>query len=352
MPLSLPIASRLARHAVLAMALNTAIAASLTTAGNDTFSQNMLYSQFIGLSIWALIDGGRHLMHPLGYLTVSRAIILTVVGSIVGYFLGSAAGDWVLGHELLIGWQVVPQRMAGFLLLSLAAGGGLVYFFMSREVLNQERSERELAQRQATEAQLKLLQSQLDPHMLFNTLANLRSLVPHHPDRAVEMIDQLSDFLRATLSASRAQEHSLQAEFDRLRDYLSLMQTRMGSRLNYALDLPSDLAQVPVPTLILQSIVENAIVHGLEPKVDGGTVQISASREGAQLVLRVKDDGLGFEPQAVQKQNASGFGLSQVRERLHGRYGPHATIDLVASSADVSSPAPGCLVTLHIPLAS
>jgi LytS/YehU family sensor histidine kinase len=117
------------------------------------------------------------------------------------------------------------------------------------------------------------------------------------------------------------------------------------------LDLPSDLAQVPVPTLILQSIVENAIVHGLEPKVDGGTVHISASREGAQLVLRVQDDGLGFESQAGQKQGASGFGLSQVRERLIGRYGTHAKMDLVASSADALSPAPGCLVTLHIPLA-
>jgi Histidine kinase len=312
-----------------------------------------VYSQLIGLSIWALIDVGRHLLHPQGSLNMRQVVVLTLVGSLVGYFLGSAGGDLVMGHQLLGGWQIAPKSMAGFLLMSLVAGFVLVYFFMSREVLMQARNERELAQRQATEAQLKLLQSQLDPHMLFNTLANLRALIAHDPHRATIMLDQLVDFLRATLSASRTQEQSLQAEFARLRDYLALMQIRMGTRLSYRLDLPDELAQVNVPSLILQSLVENAVLHGLEPQLAGGSITVLASREGNQLVLRVQDDGAGCAPEALRE----GFGLAQVRERLASRYGSLATMDFVALQAD-SMPGngqkgfknAGCSVRLSIPL--
>jgi Histidine kinase len=348
-----PYRSRLARHALMAIAFNCAIAFTITAFGNQSLMQNMVYSQLIGLSIWALIDVGRHLLHPQGSLNMRQVVVLTLVGSLVGYFLGSAAGDMVMGHPLLGGWQIAPKSMAGFLLMSLVAGFVLVYFFMSREVLMQARNERELAQRQATEAQLKLLQSQLDPHMLFNTLANLRALITHDPQRATSMLDQLVDFLRATLSASRTQEHSLQAEFDRLADYLALMQIRMGARLSYRLDLPAELAQVHVPSLILQSLVENAVLHGLEPQVEGGSVAVSATRENGQLVLRVQDDGAGCAPEALRE----GFGLAQVRERLASRYGTLATMDFIASHAD-SMPGSsqkslknaGCTVRVSIPL--
>lgn len=363
---SRPIRSRLIRHALLAISMNAAIAITLTAFGQESFGMNMLYSQLIGLSIWTLIDGGRHLLHPHGHLGTQQAVILTLVGSVVGYFFGSALGDFLLGHDILIGWQQTPSQMAGFLLLSLVAGCALVYFFMSREILMQERSERALAQRQATEAQLKLLQSQLDPHMLFNTLANLRSLIPEDPQRATEMLDQLSDFLRATLSASRAPEHSLEAEFDRLHDYLALMQVRMGPRLHYELDLPPTLAAIAVPTLILQSLVENAIVHGLEPKVSGGTVRVSACERAGELVLEVRDDGLGC---ASSDELHSGFGLKQVRERLAARYGAHAALDFIAVSIDPiraegqkvfideapndpALSATGCQVILRLPLPS
>ena len=101
--------------------------------------------------------------------------------------------------------------------------------------------------------------------MLFNTLANFRALIGTDPARATHMLDSLIDYLRAKLQASRATHHSLQNEFDRLGDYLALMQVRMGPRLTCALDLPAELADQLVPTLLLQPLVENAIKHGLEP---------------------------------------------------------------------------------------
>jgi LytS/YehU family sensor histidine kinase len=284
-----------------------------------------------------------------------QASVMTIAGGLMGYFFGSAMGDLSLGHELLGGWKHAPSAMAGYLTLSLLAAALLVYFFMSRELIKAERANAQQARQQATQAQLKLLQSQLDPHMLFNTLANLRVLIQQEPDRAVQMLDQLNDFLRATLASSRASEHSLKAEFDRLKAYLELMQVRMGARLSFSLELPPELAQVPVPALILQSLVENAIVHGLEPKVDGGRITIRAAQRGDQLVLTVSDDGLGFD--ATQSQE--GFGLTQVRERLQSRYSNQATIDLIASCADFigatgskdpQSPAIGCQVTLRLPM--
>jgi sensor histidine kinase YesM len=143
------------------------------------------------------------------------------------------------------------------------------------------------------------------------------------------MLDRLNDYLRSTLSASRATEHPLSAEFDRLRDYLELMQIRMGERLRYTLDLPAALASLPVPPLILQSLVENAIVHGLEPQVAGGEVHVSAQADGDMLVLQVRDTGAGFDV----AQTPEGFGITQVRERIATRYGNQATMHLVAACA-------------------
>jgi sensor histidine kinase YesM len=198
----------------------------------------------------------------------------------------------------------------------------------------------------AAEHQLKLLESQLEPHMLFNTLANLRALIAVDPPRAQAMLDRLIGFLRATLSASRVSMHTLAAEFERLADYLALMQVRMGERLQVELDLPDELASRPVPALLLQPLVENAIKHGLEPHRGGGRVSVRASLgDGGLLQLSVRDNGAGL-PSAGALANGSsgsGFGTTQVRERLAAVYGQAASFTL--------APAPegGTLAVLLLP---
>ena len=182
-------------------------------------------------------------------------------------------------------------------------------------------------------------------------------MISTDPQRATYMLDRLNDYLRSTLGASRSTEHALSAEFDRLRDYLELMAIRMGPRMTYALDLPANLAALPVPPLILQSLVENAIVHGLEPHVAGGTVHVSAQQQGDYLVLQVADNGVGMDAQPGRE----GFGITQVRERMVTRYGKLATINFIAARAvntwttsqnghenDVS----GTTAELRIPLAA
>jgi LytS/YehU family sensor histidine kinase len=171
-----------------------------------------------------------------------------------------------------------------------------------------------------------LLQSQLEPHMLFNTLANLRVLIGIDPPRAQAMLDRLIAFLRATLSASRSTLHPLATEFERIGDYLALMGVRMGPRLQTRLSLPDELGAVGVPPLLLQPLVENSIKHGLEPQVAGGRIEVDARRDGDMLVLSVLDSGVGLGSAAPSGD--SRFGLAQVRERLHTLYGSRASLEL------------------------
>src|SRR5438045_747906 len=134
------------------------------------------------------------------------------------------------------------------------------------------------------------------------------------------MLDRLIAFLRATLAASRNGSHSLSSEFARIGDYLELMKIRMGERLQTQLVLPPELAAEPIPPLLLQPLVENAIKHGLEPHVGGGRLVVSAERDGDALVLRVRDTGVGVRDTGVGVRDTAGdgtrFGLQQVRDRL------------------------------------
>lgn len=317
-------------RAVQAAALNTVIALGLTAFGEQGFGRNLIYSQCIGLSIWALIDFGNLWLINDWNTQWRRLALIVPFGASAGYVFGSLAGDALLGQTPLLYWTTQPRKAMAFLVLSLVAGAAASYYFLSRAQLASVREQALTLQRQAAESRLKLLESQLEPHMLFNTLANLRALIGSDPQRATEMLDRLIAYLRATLAASRAAMHPLGAEFDRLRDYLELMAVRMGPRLSYTLELPPDLAALPVPALLLQPLVENSITHGLEPKVDGGSITVRARRDGSMLTLDVIDTGSGATGTSAA---GTGFGLAQVRERLATAYGPRSALDFAAAPA-------------------
>jgi len=329
------------RRALQVAVFNTVIAASITVFMQGGFWVNLVYSQCIGLIIWALVEAGQYWLITDLQRQWRRLFWLAPLCAALGYGLGTALAQQFYPTHSLATWARYGHQSAGFLVISLLAGAASSYFFMSREQLAQTRADvartqaqAEAAQRLAAQAQLALLQSQLEPHMLFNTLANLRALMALDPQRAQEMLDHLVAYLRATLNASRQTWHPLQTEFERLRDYLELIKVRMGPRLHYALDLPEALAGINVPPLLLQPLVENAIKHGLEPQRDGGQVWVSAQRNGAELTLEVRDNGAGLgADRDADAPTHEGFGLAQVRERLKTVYGPEATIELVAGSA-------------------
>jgi hypothetical protein len=265
-----------------------------------------------------------------------------LIGAVVGHELGTVLAASLFGHSpqfMLAGTARQLLFGLGFtLLLSLAA----TLFFYNRERLHHLEVAHAEQQRQAAQAQLTALQAQLEPHMLFNTLAHLRALIKLRPDDAQAMLDELIAYLRATLGASRTPIHPLATEFARLSDYLRLMQRRMGERLRVDLQLPPELAQVAVPPLLLQPLVENAIQHGLEPAIAGGTLRVAAHGLGGQLQLVVEDDGVGLG--AAPASQGTGFGTQQVRDRIANQYGPAARLDLQAIAPH------GCRATLTLPL--
>ena len=324
-------APSLCRHSLITMGFCTLIAVVLWLAKpGQRFDTQLAYSLAIGLSSWLVIDFSRFfidLKSPFGFPRGWRGVVVIFVGVCFGFVVGTLAGDAYSGRSTFDLLTNQPLFFLYLFLFTASVGSGISYFFYASGKSSYLIRELETSRQLATEAQLKLLQSQLEPHMLFNTLANLRALIGTDPARATTMLDHLIDYLRATLQASRATCHSLQNEFDRLQDYLALMQVRMGPRLTYTLDLPPDLAAQPVPTLLLQPLVENAIKHGLEPKIESGSVAVSARREGDDIVLDVIDNGVGLK-------DGTGFGLAQVRERLQATYGSKAAIYLGAGHAD------------------
>ncbi|WP_041675589.1 sensor histidine kinase [Ramlibacter tataouinensis] len=342
MPPRRPLSLSFALRGVQAAAANTLIALGLTAFGDEPFGRNLLYSQGIGLSIWAAIDGGQMLLIRDWSTQWRRMVAIAPAGVAVGYAVGIAATDRALGRVPFVEWAGQPRRALGFLVLSLGAGVVVTYWFASREHMAQARERQAQLQREATEARLKLLETQLAPHMLFNTLANLRALIAVDAPRAQQMLDHLIAYLRATLGASRSVTHPLAAEFQRLHDYLALMAIRMGPRLAYELHLPPQLAQQPVPTLLLQPLVENSLQHGLEPQVRGGRIVVDARREGGMLVLEVADTGAGLA--GTPPADGHGFGLGQVRDRLATLFGPAATLELAPIASG------GTRTTIRLPL--
>ncbi len=315
----------LARHGAVTAALSPVLTTILWMLMRKDLALLFIYTLCISLSCWLLIDGARILVAR--FVTGPRAAPslhgrglwpgwawmapIVVVGGVLGYAAGNAVANAVLGRAEPGPFDAAPRDGLVILVLGIVPGLVITYFFYSRQMLATQRAEMQRAELQATEQRLKLVESQLDPHMLFNTLANLRVLIASDPSRAEAMLDRLIAFLRASLAGSRASRHTLADEFARLADYLALMQVRMGPRLSARFELPTELSRATVPSFLLQPLVENAIRHGLEPKVAGGIVEVVAARDGDALCLHVRDTGVGLAAPA-----RDGFGLGHVRERM------------------------------------
>lgn len=338
------------RHGLQVLAF-CCVVAVFTTAiwPGSRYGMQLAHSAAIGLITWAVIEFGRllvpaHLCHrdpagtshgwPMGW----RGVALTAIGIGVGYFGGSALARALLSES----GDTRPNDLTLGLLVTIAAGVVASFYFFTRGKQAALQASIAAAERDAGEARLLLLQSQLEPHMLFNTLANLRALIATDPPAAQAMLDRLDRYLRATLAASRGgTQHPLGDEFERLSDYLELMAVRMGPRLAVTVDLPQALRELPVPPLLLQPLVENAIRHGLEPSVEGGRIEVRAEQAADALVLSVVDTGVGFDPATLPRGR---FGLEQLRQRVATSSGGRGRVELH------SAPGRGTTIRVHLPL--
>ena len=229
-----------------------------------------------------------------------------------------------------------PMVFSQYLIFLLLGGGlALPSYLVEQRRLVEEARERKLGelqlQKQETDLQMLVLQAQIEPHFLFNTLASLRSLMRQDVDRAEAMVDALVGHLRAVMPAFReSKRHSILSEQLRISSsYLELMRVRLADRLRYTIDVPQALRSVPFPPLILLTLVENAVKHGIEPKPGQGFIRIDARRErhvdGPHIRVSVTDNGAGLSPGL-----GHGVGLSNVRAQLALRYGDRAALSLMS----------------------
>ncbi|MCC6656932.1 MAG: histidine kinase [Rhodocyclaceae bacterium] len=321
------------------LAVNTLIAAFLSAIGvGHSFAGNFVVSQCIGLCIYAgCLAGTRWAATPRGK---ALAMVLAVpLGAAAGVglatlLLGNRSRDW-LGA---MAWQS--------LLIGLLFGTAISALFYLRSRMDQleaelkERALREaLAEKERVGAQLRMLQAQIEPHFLFNTLANLSVLIRSDPERAERLLGDLIAWLRATLQRTREADSTLGDEIELLRRYLDILGLRLGPRLRCAFDVPDELLARPFPLLLLQPLVENAITHGIEPQVGGGELRIAATLADGRLLITVADTGAGLR----ENGTGTGFGLENVRQRLRALFGEAARLDVRANEGR------GVVARLEIP---
>ena len=322
-----------AREGVIVVIGNALIAVALTAVGvGKGFLGNLVFSQAIGLSIMLLLDVARFFLQRHNALTVPRLAVAMVLAIVLGTALGRGISSVLLGIGLRHAFATKDLALTGW--IALTATLLVTWYGWSRtriaelsEQVARTAWQKEAAERTALSARLQALQAQIEPHFLFNTLATLDSLIASDPPRARELLASLNRFLRATLEASRAQSETLAVQFRVLDSMLAVHAMRLGPRLAYALDLPRDCADLPVPPMLLQPLVENALKHGIQGVVEGGRIDISARRDGQDVELTVTDTGPGFG--VTPGTQGAGVGLVNVRERLAALYGERASLTLI-----------------------
>lgn len=277
-----------------------------------------------------------------------RISLSAFMGVLCGFFGFTTLSALVQGKDV---WATIWKD--GPLVLIVAAVLGAVYVLLIGIVAGWRNqgyekiaaqlaldAEREKNARQESESQLRLLRAQIEPHFLFNTLGAVQQLAEQGAPKAAELTANLIVFLRASMSEMRAEQITLAEEFRLIQAYLEVMKARMGARLSFDIDLPTALAAIPVPSMMLLTLAENAIKHGIEPSLRGGNIHVFAEKLGTDLLITIQDSGVG-----LSDTPSPGIGLQNVRDRLRLQYGAHASLSI----AEVEQG--GVIVEVNIPLA-
>jgi glucose-6-phosphate-specific signal transduction histidine kinase len=332
---------------------NTLIAVLLTIVGVGQEHQqdlwlclatNFVFSQSIGLSIYGLLIAFAvvETWRPLkrGLATTG----LFVAGGWLGALLATALVRLLLGMDL---GEPLRQVLLTCTLLAVFFGAVICLYLALYEKL--ERTAARLAEKEIdaqrllrlkTLAELEALRAKVHPHFLFNALNSIASLIPLDPARAEDMVTRLAELLRYTLEASDRELVRLEDELGAVRQYLEIEKVRLGDRLSYAIHFEPELAELRLPGLLLQPLVENSVKHGIAPLARGGRVEVRCAREGEYCRLEVADTGQGFDPARAN----GGFGLRGVRERLDLHYRDRYGFAVAGQD--------GARVILHVPLAA
>ena len=274
-----------------------------------------------------------------------KVVGMATVGALVGASASALAdGRSVIemmeriGRNLFIAGVVIGTFYA-LLYGALSSWRNREYEMLTAKL--QMQAEQDRLDSQLSETRLRLLQAQIEPHFLFNTLGAVQQLAQTESPRAADLTANLITFLRASLGDMRTEQVTLQAELALIEAYLKVMKTRLGNRLQFSLSLPPALADVRIPGMLVLTLVENAIKHGIEPSLRGGTIDVVVTEQGAQYQIEVRDTGAG-----ESLPTTFGVGLSNLKERVQLAYGAAGSFTLQAQEPH------GMRATLRLPLVS
>lgn len=230
-------------------------------------------------------------------------------------------------------WGDHDRMLIAFLAVLIAPWTALAAIVRQKEAFARHQElafalERSELERQALDARLHLLQAQVAPHFLFNTLANVQALVDAGSPHAASVLRSLVAYLRAAVPLLHEPATTIERELQLVRPYLELMHMRMPDRLQYAINVDPAALEVRCPPTTLLTLVENAVRHGIDPSEEGGRIDIDIERQGGRCVVRVSDTGAGFQP----SPNGLGTGLTTLRERLQLIFGDAAQLRLTSSA--------------------
>jgi len=320
--------------------INTGIAAVFWIEDPRPFWHPLVSAQCNGLAIAYCVNAAAPWASnsPLRRLAIAVAI-----GATIGILLTIVLKGYPVAYVL--------ERRQTFLLTYMAAffNGVFVSLFWvlkfrearAAEALHRAEAERHLVSKHAVESELKLMQAQVEPHFLFNTLASVQFLTETDPPQASKMLGHLLAYLRAALPQLRRASATLGQEIELAEAYLNILRMRMGARLEFAIDVPDALRAHPFPPVLLISVVENAVTHGLEPQAAGGRIIIAAANDADRLVVTVTDNGCGLAGKTSQA--GRGVGLANLRERLAALFGSRARFTLE------EAPPHGAKATIDVP---
>jgi len=308
--------------------------------GNRDFSANELLHAWAYSLVYANVTGiPAILLLPRLIERLTARRVPTILSMMIGVVLFVALGS--LLAQLLLMWTgiAVPQHFwreyfrtlrVGVLIAVIFGLGALFYTSLRERVRQAEQKlhEKELAEERtrklAAEAQLRSLESRIHPHFLFNTLNSISSLITMDPVQAERMVGRLAALLRSSLDTTTRPSIPLRQELAMVRDYLEIENARFGSKLRGCVEVPEELLDSGVPPLSIQSLVENAVKHGITPQAGGGEVLVTASVENGSLRIEVSDTGPGFDLRAIRAD----YGLDNLVRRLDSLFGPSAHLNV------------------------
>jgi signal transduction histidine kinase len=310
-----------------------------------TFVEELLLHAFIGVAILLAALSVRCWVPYRGPRQLAAAVIAVAVATGLAMFMLYTMGEsplfgdpWPWATRKIVHFAAETFRYALVGAIITSAWLYLCAEAEDAEVAKQLAIDTERMDRETAEARLQMLEAQIEPHFLFNTLAHVRRLYETDRDAGVHMLRSLKDYLSVSLPQMREGAATLGREIDHVAAYLAIHQMRMGRRLAYAIDVPDRLHDARLPSLMVLTLVENAVKHGLTSLPEGGRIDVRATLPGGRLRIDVVDNGRGFS-----KSQGSGTGLANIGARLASTYGSSATLSLAIN------PAGGITATIELP---